>query len=74
MIKGLVLLIAVGVDVYSKRQGRPSIIGILLRNRKGAGLDEPAATPAAPAGTQTPVPTDGAQETNRPADLTPEGK
>jgi putative multiple sugar transport system permease protein len=33
IIKGLVLLIAVGVDVYSKRQGRPSIIGLLMRNR-----------------------------------------
>ncbi|MDR6865713.1 putative multiple sugar transport system permease protein [Microbacterium resistens] len=31
MIKGLVLLIAVGVDVWNKRQGRPSIIGFLTR-------------------------------------------
>ncbi|HEV7741321.1 MAG TPA: multiple monosaccharide ABC transporter permease [Pseudolysinimonas sp.] len=33
MIKGLVLLAAVGIDVYSKRQGRPSIIGRWGRNR-----------------------------------------
>jgi len=31
MIKGLVLLLAVGVDVWNKRQGRPSIIGFLTR-------------------------------------------
>ena len=34
IIKGLVLLVAVGIDVYSKSQGRPSIIGMLTRNRK----------------------------------------
>jgi putative multiple sugar transport system permease protein len=31
MIKGLVLLIAVGVDVWNKQQGRPSIIGFMTR-------------------------------------------
>jgi len=31
MIKGLVLLFAVGVDVWNKQQGRPSIIGFLTR-------------------------------------------
>ncbi|MDY7544557.1 MULTISPECIES: multiple monosaccharide ABC transporter permease [Cryobacterium] len=34
IIKGLVLLVAVGVDVLNKSQGRPSIIGLLTRNRK----------------------------------------
>jgi putative multiple sugar transport system permease protein len=34
IIKGLVLLIAVGVDVWNKSQGRPSLIGFLTRNRK----------------------------------------
>jgi putative multiple sugar transport system permease protein len=48
MIRGLVLLVAVAIDLYSKSQGRPSIIGTLMRGnarrRKGA---EPAdATPA----------------------------
>ncbi len=70
MIKGLVLLVAVGVDVYSKRQGGPSLIGRLRRSRKS---DE-AAVSAAPQGTQTPTPARGGpQETARPQDLTPEG-
>lgn len=71
MIKGLVLLIAVAVDVYSKRQGRPSIIGLLTRDR-ASGFDATPA-PTAPAGTQTPTPTGGPQDTVRPKDLTPEG-
>ena len=33
IIKGLVLLAAVAFDVYNKQQGRPSIIGHLLRRR-----------------------------------------
>lgn len=33
MIKGLVLLIAVGVDVWNKQQGRPSLIGFMMRRR-----------------------------------------
>ncbi|WP_311246012.1 multiple monosaccharide ABC transporter permease [Microbacterium sp. WCS2018Hpa-23] len=31
MIKGLVLLLAVGIDVWNKQQGRPSLIGLLTR-------------------------------------------
>jgi putative multiple sugar transport system permease protein len=31
IIKGLVLLIAVGIDVSSKRQGRPSLLGRMMR-------------------------------------------
>ena len=31
IIKGLVLLTAVAFDVYNKRQGKPSITGLLLR-------------------------------------------
>ncbi|MFK0040639.1 multiple monosaccharide ABC transporter permease [Paenarthrobacter sp. NPDC090517] len=34
VIKGLVLLIAVGIDVYAKRNGRPSLIGKLLNRSK----------------------------------------
>ena len=37
MIKGLVLLVAVGIDVWNKPQGRPSIIGLLTRDRRGRG-------------------------------------
>ncbi|MDJ0319553.1 multiple monosaccharide ABC transporter permease [Pseudarthrobacter sp. PS3-L1] len=32
MIKGLVLLIAVAIDVYNKSQGRVSIIGMMMKN------------------------------------------
>ncbi|MCU1505419.1 MAG: araH [Microbacteriaceae bacterium] len=50
IIKGLVLLIAVGIDVYSKKQGRPSLIGLMTRNRRAseaaAGLEAPAVEPA----------------------------
>ena len=45
IIKGLVLLVAVALDVYNKRQGRPSIIG-LLTSRFG-GRDKPT-DPGAP--------------------------
>jgi putative multiple sugar transport system permease protein len=34
IIKGLVLLVAVGIDVYSKSQGKPSLIGFLTRGRR----------------------------------------
>ena len=36
IIKGMVLLVAVGVDVWNKSQGRPSIIGLLTRKKKTA--------------------------------------
>jgi len=69
MVKGIVLLLAVGIDVYSKRQGRPSIIGMLTRSRRGPFDDTPAAAQDA----KTPTPAGGAQDTVRPQDLTPEG-
>lgn len=34
IIKGLVLLVAVAIDVYSKKQGKPSIIGTFIKARK----------------------------------------
>ncbi|WP_415855721.1 multiple monosaccharide ABC transporter permease [Sinomonas sp. G460-2] len=37
MIKGIVLLLAVAFDVYSKIQGRPSLIGLLMRGMGGNG-------------------------------------
>jgi putative multiple sugar transport system permease protein len=43
IIKGLVLLIAVAFDVYNKMQGRPSIIGLLMRGSKKSATDS---TPA----------------------------
>ncbi|EYR62836.1 sugar ABC transporter permease [Actinotalea ferrariae CF5-4] len=49
MIKGLVLLAAVAFDVYNKTQGRPSIIGLLLQNRRRQTLLEGGtADPAVP--------------------------
>jgi putative multiple sugar transport system permease protein len=47
MIKGLVLLAAVAFDIYNKSQGRPSITGLLLRNRGQGKTDEPRETPSA---------------------------
>ncbi|MBO3662155.1 multiple monosaccharide ABC transporter permease [Microbacterium stercoris] len=52
MIKGLVLLVAVGIDVWNKQQGRPSITGLILNRRKadadfGGDLMTPAGSDAA---------------------------
>lgn len=42
MIKGLVLLLAVGIDVWNKQQGRPSLIGLMTRRRaRGDGPQFP---------------------------------
>ncbi|HEY8913473.1 multiple monosaccharide ABC transporter permease [Lacisediminihabitans sp.] len=61
IIKGLVLLLAVGIDVYSKKQGRPSIIGRFTRARR---VSEDLETPRV-------LPTDRAEETARPKSTTP---
>jgi putative multiple sugar transport system permease protein len=65
IIKGLVLLIAVGIDVYSKKQGRPSLIGLMTRNRRAseaaAGLEAPAVEPAE----------NSAEASSRPKSTTP---
>lgn len=42
MIKGIVLLFAVGIDVWNKQQGRPSLIGFMTRRRNGG---DPEASP-----------------------------
>ncbi|HEU4666713.1 MAG TPA: multiple monosaccharide ABC transporter permease [Arthrobacter sp.] len=43
MIKGLVLLVAVAIDVYNKSQGRASIIGLMMKNfsRPSGGTGTP---------------------------------
>jgi len=70
IIKGLVLLLAVGVDVYSKRQGRPSLIGMFARGPKStSGGDTPTSAPidrpsVAPAG-------ESAEASSRPQSTTP---
>lgn len=46
MVKGLVLLLAVGIDVWNKQQGRPSLIGFIQR-RLSKPEPEPFQTPAA---------------------------
>ncbi|PZG41120.1 sugar ABC transporter permease [Spongiactinospora gelatinilytica] len=51
MIKGLVLLLAVALDVYNKKQGRFSIIGSLLRQFR---RDGPASPPSDPGSATTP--------------------
>lgn len=54
MIKGLVLLIAVALDVYNKSQGRPSITGLLLRNARGKDTrPPPESTPEVQASEKT---------------------
>jgi putative multiple sugar transport system permease protein len=60
IIKGAVLLLAVGVDVLSKRSGRPSIIGIWSR-RRASRVDVAEMPPAV-------TPTAGTNETSQPAD------
>ncbi|WP_336852608.1 multiple monosaccharide ABC transporter permease [Sinomonas albida] len=48
MIKGIVLLLAVAFDVYSKIQGRPSIVGLLMRGIGGNGGNGTRGVPAQP--------------------------
>jgi len=63
IIKGMVLLLAVGVDVWSKSQGRPSILGLWTRRRR-ARLEEqgPTEPPAV-------VPSSGTNESSEPRDV-----
>ncbi|MGW9631955.1 multiple monosaccharide ABC transporter permease [Agromyces sp. NPDC055520] len=63
IIKGLVLLLAVGVDVWSKRQGRPSILGLWSGRRK-ARLETQAPDEA-----PTVAPTSQSNLSSRPEDL-----
>jgi putative multiple sugar transport system permease protein len=74
MIKGLVLLIAVAVDVYNKLQGRPSLTGLLTRrfqHQEGDVVPEvamtaSAATPTEAAMAGSYVPVDDIPEMSRP--------
>lgn len=83
IIKGLVLLVAVAIDVWNKKQGRPSVIGFLTRSNKPKADD--ATPPGASGGgsaardsagreqddTNAVVPTSGTPETARPGAVTP---
>jgi putative multiple sugar transport system permease protein len=62
IIKGLVLLIAVALDVLSKRTGGPSLIGRFRR---------PGSDAAAPIERPSVAPTSPAEETSRPSSVTP---
>ena len=62
IIKGLVLLVAVALDVLSKRSGGPSLIGRFTR--KSAPAAEPTTRPEV-------APTANAEETSRPSSTTP---
>ncbi|WP_033342701.1 multiple monosaccharide ABC transporter permease [Catenuloplanes japonicus] len=53
MIKGIVLLLAVALDVYNKRQGRFSVIGSITKGFRGSGPSTPSEPPAQKV--QTPV-------------------
>ena len=53
MIKGMVLLLAVAVDVLNKAQGRPSIIGYLTRGKKPEGTSSGPAEQAPPPPVET---------------------
>lgn len=45
MIKGLVLLLAVALDVYNKNQGRPSLTGLMMRRFRGTPTHDQLPTP-----------------------------
>ena len=69
IIKGLVLLIAVGVDVYSKKQGRPSLIAVFMRGPRS--FSGGSAASSAPIDRPSIAPTDRAEESSRPQSTTP---
>ena len=68
IIKGLVLLLAVGIDVYSKRQGRPTLRGLMKRNRKNASPGDQNSTPIERPSVE---PTGSAEATSRSQSTTP---
>jgi putative multiple sugar transport system permease protein len=55
IIKGLVLLLAVALDVYNKRQGRFSIIDSIMRPFRGSGPTTLIPTPTGTEPDKTPV-------------------
>lgn len=71
IIKGLVLLIAVGIDVYNKTQGRPSLTGLFMRRREAdvapGGDPRPVASSEEPLSPVTP--SAATPDSATPADL-----
>ncbi|MGG7464070.1 multiple monosaccharide ABC transporter permease [Plantibacter sp. YIM 135347] len=73
IIKGLVLLIAVGLDVWNKTQGRPSLIGFMTKRR---GIDagtaaEAAKEPVLISSADDIIPEGGTPDSARPPAVTP---
>ncbi|MET4639728.1 multiple monosaccharide ABC transporter permease [Mycetocola sp. 2940] len=68
IIKGLVLLLAVGIDVYSKRTDRPTFRGLMRRNRRDAGPGDQNATPIE---RPSVAPSTSAEATSRPQSTSP---
>lgn len=66
IIKGLVLLIAVGIDVYSKRQGRPSLTAIFMRGPRKSSADAVAPSPLVDSDTAAASAPTRAKESSRP--------
>lgn len=62
MIKGLVLLVAVAFDVYSKQQGRPSVIGLIMKNWGNSSSNRADPEPA----TLSPTDQGGSKDVGRP--------
>ena len=63
MIKGLVLLIAVAVDVYNKSQGKPSLIGFMTRGfHKEPGSARAGGAPPLVIGAPGAVPVTGTED------------
>ncbi|HEY3004396.1 MAG TPA: multiple monosaccharide ABC transporter permease [Kribbellaceae bacterium] len=74
IIKGLVLLGAVAFDVYSKSQGRPSFIGMILKGISRGGGDTPGpAGPTPVRAGEAPTPTGVVHVARTHQDDLPEG-
>ncbi|WP_336659027.1 multiple monosaccharide ABC transporter permease [Leucobacter sp. USHLN153] len=87
MVKGAVLLVAVGIDAYNKQQGRPSVLGFLTKRRKPAGefgaidttpigaramqAENGSATSATPGGSGDDAPTPAGSRAADPGSPTP---
>ena len=67
--KGLVLLLAVAIDVVSKRRGGPSIIGLFMRNFGGKDSGDKDTKAALPETVPAVAPTSVSNESSLPADL-----
>ncbi|RII42422.1 sugar ABC transporter permease [Galactobacter valiniphilus] len=70
VVKGLVLLLAVAFDVWSKRQGKPSLIGAMQKAIAGNKTSDPAVPAPAPVGGAADAETPGLKNPAAEADKT----